>query len=142
MVKLISRLLVLILLGLVIYLYDQVTVLQREVQSLKSQVAQLSEVRIENRALRQRLAHRSAESSPAAPTDWLSSAREHVLNAEQAAAKGDFGQAYRETQYANLALSRAANSASSETRSSVQALRWQLQQVQTKAQSVWRQLEG
>jgi len=137
MAKLLGRLVFLILICLVGYLYFQVQSLTRETASLRDQVAQLSALRTENRSLREKLAKRHVEVA-SAPTgiDWLGAARQHVQNAEQAAAKGDFGTAYRETQFANLAMSRAADAASSETRGSIQQLRTELQAIPTKAQSM------
>ena len=140
MVKLGTRLLALILIGVIVYLYVQVTSLQRQVEALRSQSSQVSVLKQENARLRAKLALRPALPESDQDLDWLSEAREHVLNAERAAAAGNFGVAYQETQMANRTLSEAANSASSETRQSVELLRSRLRQVQTVAQSAWHQL--
>jgi len=142
--KLFTRLIILILIGLVAYLYVQVVTLQKQNRVLATQAARAARLQSENAALKARLARmpNSTGSEDAAGTDWLSEARAHIQLAEAAVGRGYFRTALDESQRANTAVSNAAARASSESRAAVDTLRTRLNAVQTKAQALWHQFGG
>jgi hypothetical protein len=139
--KVLSRLLIVVLIGISVWLYLQVVSLQQTNRRLETQIAEGASVRAENRALRDELARR-VSAPEESPGEWIASARAHVQLAEAATKKGNFGEALRQTQFANLALSRAADQASASSRGAVQSLRARLQQVDEKAHGLWKGFGG
>ncbi len=140
--KVLARLLILILIGLSGYLYVRVVNLQKENADLSAQIAAASVRGPRNLEVQRELEGtdnypKSAENGQNNPVDWVNISREHVHLAEEAVAKGNFADAVKQTKFANLALTRATDEASSSSRQTVDSLRTQLQATEKKAQSLW-----